>query len=371
MKQFNIHPEIHKYKRFKDFLKEFKIGDKDLIITHNSTYDKFIKRENVKGHIIVRNNYGSGEPNDEMIDRMILDIPNKEFNRIIAIGGGSVIDIAKLFTIKNVNKAIDLFEKKIPLIKDKELIIVPTTCGTGSEVTNISIAEIKEKETKMGLAIDQLYADYAVLIPELIKELPYKFFIYSSIDALIHAIESYVSPKANPYTKLFSKRAIEIILEGYMEIINKGTDYRLEIIEDFLIASNFAGIAFGNAGVGAVHALSYPLSGKYHVPHGEANYLFFTEVFKKYNDKSPDGSIKEINKIIAKTLNVEEENIYKEFEKILNKLINKSKLRGYGVLEEELETFADSVIEKQQRLLANNYISLSKKDILNIYKNLF
>ncbi len=111
----------------------------------------------------------------------------------------------------------------------------------------------------MGLGTDELFADHAVLIPELVKGLPYRFFVASSIDALIHAIESYVSPKANPYTEVFSVKAMELILKGYMQIIEKGEEYRKEIIEEFVIGSNYAGIAFGNTGVGAVHALSYPL----------------------------------------------------------------------------------------------------------------
>ena len=79
-----------------------------------------------------------------------------------------------------------LFKRELPIIRDKELIIVPTTCGTGSEVTNISIVEIKSENTKLGLAVDELYADKGVLIPELCKTMPYKAFVYSSIDALIN-----------------------------------------------------------------------------------------------------------------------------------------------------------------------------------------
>ncbi len=97
-----------------------------------------------------------------MIDAIIQATQGKKYQRIIAIGGGTVIDIGKLLTIKDAQQALDLFEKKLSLIKNRELILVPTTCGTGSEVTNISIAEIKSKHTKMGLAAAEIYADYAV-----------------------------------------------------------------------------------------------------------------------------------------------------------------------------------------------------------------
>lgn len=121
----------------------------------------------------------------------------------------------------------------------------------------------------MGLADDALLADDAVLIPELIRGLPYKFFVCSSIDALIHAVESYVSPKSNPYTQIFCRAAIESIIDVFKHIAAQGPEYRLERLREMLIASNYAGIAFGNTGVGAVHALSYPLGETITYPTGK------------------------------------------------------------------------------------------------------
>lgn len=150
------------------------------------------------------------------------------------------------------------------------------------------------------------------------------------------------------------------------------SEYRLEILEDFVVGSNFAGIAFGNTGVGAVHALSYPLGAAYHVPHGEANYQFFIEVFKTYNKKNPDGKIKEINNILSEILGVSAaSNIYDELSKILDKLLSRRPLKEYGMKEVEIEAFADNVIESQQRLLANNYADLNRDEIRNIFKALY
>lgn len=349
MKNFQLMPEIHSFNSFKDFAMEFKIGEGDLVLTQEFIYEPFMKEFNLKADFIFQERYGFGEPSDEMINKILADMPNKKIKRIIGIGGGTVIDIAKLMVFKDIKDCLDLFEKKVPFIRDKELIIVPTTCGTGSEVTNISIAEIKSKHTKMGLATDELFANQAVLIPELIKGLPFKFFVASSIDALIHAIESYVSPKANGYTELFSIKAIEMIMKGYMEIIEKGEAHRLTILKEFSTASNYAGIAFANAGVGAVHAMSYPLGGVYHVAHGEANYHLFTEVFKMYDKKNPNGKIKEINTIFKNILCLGDgEDVYKGIENVLNKLLIKKPLKEFGMKREEIELFTDSVIETQK-----------------------
>lgn len=371
LKLFSLKPTIYKYETFKEFVDEYQITEDDFILTHEAIYNKFIEPLGIRAEAIFKGDYG-GEPSDEMIEKIVANQKKDNYIRIFAIGGGSVIDIGKILALKDCNKPTDLFEGKIPSTKNKELIAVPATCGTGSEVTNVSIAEIKSKQIKLGLANDNLLPDDAVLISELSTILPYNFFVFSSIDALIHAIESFVSPKANPFTEMYSIKATEIILKGYLEIIENGEEYRNKIMDEFLLASNYAGIAFGNAGVGAVHAMSYPLSGKYHVPHGEANYQFFTEVFKTYSRKNPTGKIKHLNVLIGDILNLDEDdNIYDELEDILSKLISKNKLREYGMKEEKIELFTDSVIKEQQRLLVNNYVPLTREDILNIYKNLY
>ena len=372
MRLLKIQPEIHKFDRFEEFAGEYKIGRGDLVFTHQFLYDGFMEKLNLEAEYLFIECFGTGEPSDEMINYIMASMRGKEINRVISVGGGSVIDISKLLVLEDTDDCLNYFEKTVPIKKNKELVIVPTTCGTGSEVTNIAISEIKSKKTKMGLAVDELYPESAVLIPELFMGLPFNFFVTSSIDALIHAVEAYVSPKSNPYTEIFSVKAIEMILKGYMDILERGEEYRKAIIEEFIIGSNYAGIAFGNAGVGAVHALSYPLGGVYHVPHGEANYQFFTEVFKTYLKKSPEGKIGEINRVLASIMGVDEGcDVYEELSKVLDRLLARKPLQEYGMKEEEIEKFADSVIQGQQRLLANNYVPLTRGDIVSIYKNLY
>ncbi|MDL2283326.1 4-hydroxybutyrate dehydrogenase [Odoribacter sp. OttesenSCG-928-G04] len=371
MQLFKLKTKLSKFDRFADFATEFNLSEKDLVLTHQFLYDPYMKGLQLPCRFVMQEKYGAGEPSDEMMNQILNDVKDVKFERVIAIGGGSVIDIAKLFALKGLTNVTEAFERKIPIIKEKQLVIVPTTCGTGSEVTNISIAEIKSKHTKMGLADDAILADDAVLIPELLKGLPFKFYVYSSIDALIHATESYVSPKSNPYTRLFCKEAIQVIMDIFSKIAEKGEDYRMERLDDMLIASNYAGIAFGNTGVGAVHALSYPLGGNYHVPHGEANYQFFTTVFKCYNKKNPNGIIREVNALFAEILHTDVANVYDALDNLLGKLIKKNPLNTYGMKPEEVEGFTENVLVSQQRLLANNYVELSKEEIKNIYAELY
>jgi 4-hydroxybutyrate dehydrogenase len=365
-----IKPTIYKYDCCKKFAEEFKIGAGDLIITNEYIFAPAFGELNLRCDGIYQEKYGAGEPSDDMAEAIYRDIKG-EPKRIIAIGGGTVIDIAKLFALKKVSPILDLFDGKLEIIKDKELVLVPTTCGTGSEVTNISILALNSRGTKKGLAVDQLYADSAVLIPGLLSGLPFHFFATSSIDALIHAAESALSPKANEMTRLFGYKAIEMILSGYQTIAARGRDARLPLLEEFLLASTYAGIAFGNAGVGAGHALSYPLGAAYHVAHGEANYAIFTGVMNNYMELKQDGEIARLNAFIANILGCGAQEVYSELEKLLNNMLQKKPLHAYGVTEQDLKDFTESVMTNQGRLMANNFVPLDQERVYKIYRELF
>jgi len=370
MKQFMVKPEIYRYDTAKAFAEEFHIGKDDLVITNEYIYQPYFGALNLECEVIYQEKYGAGEPSDDMAEAIYRDIKGSP-KRIIAIGGGTIIDISKLFALKNVSPILDLYDGELEIVKDKELILVPTTCGTGSEVTNIAILALNSRGTKKGLAVDEMYADKAVLIPELLKGLPFRFFATSSIDALIHAIESSLSPKGNGYTRMFGYKAIEMILNGYKEIRDNGPEARIPLLEDFLVASNYAGIAFGNAGCAAVHALSYPLGATYHVAHGEANYAMFTGVMNNYMEIKTDGEIAKLNAFIADILGCEAAQVFEELEKLLNVLIPKKPLHEYGVTEQDLVDFTESVMVNQGRLMANNFVELDKDRVYKIYKELW
>lgn len=369
MNAFRINPMIFQMTNCEDFAAHFQLQADDLILTNAYIYDPAFGAMHLPCHVIFQEAYGSGEPSDEMVETIVRDLP-PSYRRVIGIGGGAILDIAKLLVLQNLSPIQALFDGAIEPIKERELILVPTTCGTGSEVSNISILALLARGTKKGLANDALFADTAVLIPALLSSLPFRFFATSSIDALVHAVESALSPRASELTRLFSYRAIEIILRGYLSIQEQGEAARFPLLGDFLLAANYAGIAFGNAGCGAVHALSYPLSAVYHVPHGEANYAMFTGVMKQYISIREDGEIARLNAFIAKILGCEVAGVYDALEALLNILIPKRPLRDYGMTEEEIQRFTDSVRENQQRLMANNFVPLGDSAVYDIYRAL-
>lgn len=371
MKVFQQKTKIQKFDTAKAFAKEYRIGKGDFILASRSTYETYFAPLELEAHVEYKSKYGAGEPTDLMIDALLSDFRQTDCDRIIAIGGGAVIDMAKILVLKGEGTTEQIFRRQVPLEKAHTLIAVPTTCGAGSEVSNVSITELTSIHSKLGLADDSIYADEAVLVPELLTNLPYAFFATSAIDAFIHAIESYVSPRANLYTRMFSRQAMEMILSGFRQILEHGKEYRLKLLDDFLTASNLAGIAFGNAGTGAVHAMSYPLSGVYHVTHGEANYQFLTAVFGAYQRLDPDGALKEINTLLAGLLHCGEEQVYTELEHLLDQIISRKKLREYGMTKADIRGFAESVEASQQRLLNQSYVKLTVDQMEEIYRELY
>jgi len=374
MRALKLVPEIYYFDTIKEWAEAMPITERDLLVTNEWLFEPYIEPLGVKPALILQEKYGMGEPNDDMIDEIVKDVKELDFDRILAFGGGTILDICKILALELPEKTEDLFMGKVEPKKIKELVAVPTTCGTGSEVTNVANTRLNSLGIKKGLAVEETFSDLAVLIPETLEGLPYQVFITSSVDALIHAIESYLSPKASPFTEVFSHRAVSLIMSGYKAITDEGEEIRFNYSKDYLVASTYAGIAFGNAGCAAVHALAYSIGGAFHVPHGEACYQFLTAVMKTYAAKDPDGKIRGLTGLIADRIGTDSRDtsaVCEAFEEFLGKIIVRKPLREYGMTEPQIEEFARLTYENQQRLLVNNYVYLDESELGKIFEELY
>ena len=371
MKTFQIVPEICILHSIDDFLQEFQPMKDDLVFASRGTQKRQLAGKLDGPTVIDYRAYGEGEPTDLMVEGIVKALDGKPYDRVFAIGGGTILDVAKLFALEKITPVTDLYLKKFPPKRVHPLILVPTTCGTGSEVTNISILELTKLGTKMGLAVPELYADRAVLIPELLRGLPDRVFGASAIDALIHAVESYTSPKSTPFSRMFSRKAMDMIIEGFLAIEKDGLPAREARLKDFMLASNYAGLAFGNAGCAAVHALSYPLGAAQHVPHGESNAVMFAAVYDAYKHKRYDGRLEDLTLHLANLLRTTEDDAFPKLMALLDNILPKKTLQGYGVKESDLKAYTDIVMTKQGRLMANNYTPLTEADVMGIYQKLY
>ena len=201
---------------------------------------------------------------------------------VIGIGGGSTMDVAKAIAVlvKNEGKAVDYIG--LGLLKKPGLpsIMVPTTAGTGSEVTFTSVFTMRETKAKGGINSPYLYPHTAILDPELTLELSPEVTAYTGMDALTHAIESFTSLQAHFMSEPISYKAIETISSNLRGAVFNGGDYRFR--ENMMQGSYLAGLGLAMSGVGAVHALAYPLGALFDIPHGIANALMLPYVLE-YN----------------------------------------------------------------------------------------
>ena len=371
MREILIKPQLHKFEKFREFADEFKLGKNDLVLTNEYIFEPFMKELNLECQFLFQEKFSESEPSEEMLEAIFKETVNMKYDRVIAVGGGAIMDVGKLLSIKRTGTIHQIFFKEVDVIKEKELVAIPTTCGTGSEVTNISVAIVRDakgNKTKLGLVSDQIIPDSVCIIPDLLKTLPYKPFAASAIDALIHAVESYLSPtRATLTSELFSIKAIEMILEGFRQISEKGPEARMNYLDEFVTASCYAGIAFLQAGCATVHAMSFPLGGTYNVPHGEANYALFGKVLEKYNEINPNGKIKKLKSLISRILGGSEDKALETLAAIEEKILHLKPINEYGFKVEDIEIFSDSVLANQQRLVTNSYVPLTRELIVKIY----
>lgn len=293
---------------------------------------------------------------------------------LIALGGGSAIDIAKgVSGYATYQGSIDdLIGTDLVPEKGTPVIAIPTTAGTGSEVTNISILSDKKAQLKKGMVSDYLLPDVAIVAPEMTLTMPKSVTAASGIDALVHAIEAYISVNASPITDALAIGAIKLIAKNLPKAY--ANPDHIEARENMATASLMAGMAFGNAGVAAVHALAYPLGGRYNIAHGVSNALLLPYVME-WNKISCVEKFRDIAEALGvKVTSLSDEDAADEAVKAMTRLchvVNIPKgMRFFNVPEEDIPSMAEDA-SQITRLLKNNPRKLSKEEIEEIYKSAY
>lgn len=294
------------------------------------------------------------------------------FDCVIGIGGGSTLDLAKLTAVvsENVGEVQDylnLSGNRVILKKGITKILIPTTSGTGSEVTDITVLSLKN--TKDVITHEYLIADVAIVDPELTISLPNRITASTGVDALTHAIEAFLSIDSNVTTDALAVKAIELISNSLRSAVHHGNDRKARI--DMSNGSYLAGLSFFNAGVGGVHALAYPLGSQFNIPHGESNAVLLPYVIQYISSRVPDKML-EISRLLNKEKNHEDHGIY--YYNLLQKLIIDvglpTSLKEYGIGLEDIPKLTKAAT-KQTRLLARSPMPLDERDIYRIYEMAF
>ncbi|MDB3894202.1 iron-containing alcohol dehydrogenase [Candidatus Pelagibacter sp.] len=294
---------------------------------------------------------------------------------VIGFGGGSSMDIAKLTSLilgsnENIDEAWGVSNAKGPRLP---LVLVPTTAGTGSEVTPISIITVGEEEKK-GVSSSIILPDIAILDPDLTIGLPAHTTAATGIDAMVHAIEGYTSANKNnnPISKMLGIEALKLLAGSIEKAVFDGSD--IEARGNMLIGAMLAGKSFANSPVAAVHALAYPIGGTFHVSHGLSNSLVLPYVLRFNSiDSKTAKNYAELAPFIFPEININQgsQAVCKDFIDQLEVLSKKiglpQKLREVNIPKDACKKMASDAM-KQTRLLVNNPRELTENDALNIYE---
>ncbi|WP_337473776.1 iron-containing alcohol dehydrogenase [Jutongia sp.] len=313
-----------------------------------------------------------GNPSVETVDKASAAYKESGADFIVALGGGSPMDVAKAVgVVARYGGSITEYECAVKVPGDIiPLIAVQTTAGTGSEVTAFSVITDHSRNYKLTVFSYKLIPSYAILDAELLTTAPASVAAACGIDAMVHALEAYISTAASPFSDAMAEKALELIganIRCY--VANRGD---IEAAENMLVGSLFAGIAFSWARLGDVHAMSHPVSAYFNVPHGVANAILLPTIVE-YNMLADKGKYLNIYNYIAELPAAPEEFTA---DMLVDELLNLNEALGIpagleeaGVTKDKFDAMADDAMKSGN--IAVNPRSTTKKDVLALYEKAF
>lgn len=316
------------------------------------------------------------DPTVEVVDNALNLARHHYCDAIVALGGGSSIDTAKIIALHDnpFVSAADLFNQELSKFNKLPLIAIPTTAGTGAEVTFVSVITATDG-SKFAVYHSKILPDVAILDANLTLGLPPLITAATALDAMVHCIEAYTSrTKKNPISDALAVKGLQLLWQNYNKVMTNGKN--IEARSEMLLGSCLAGMAFVNASVAAVHGLSYPLSIRFHVPHGHANALVMAGVFA-FNLPAAQQYYAELARAVLpqQTLSLDDTAaatlFIGELKQFLTESGLKTSLRELGVQQTDIDGLATLMVNTYTRLIASNPIDMTIDDVKKIYQDVF
>lgn len=332
----------------------------------------YLDRWNIDYHVF---NDITGEPTDEMVLAGVKAYEESGCDFLIGIGGGSPLDSAKAIGAMTTLKG-NIADYMGAELKGgfPPLVLIPTTAGTGSETTKFTVITDTKKGVKMLLKGDDLLPQIAIIDPEFTVTAPKSITAATGMDALTHAVESYISKKANVLTDLYALSAIKRIFQYLPLAYKDGTNKKAR--EEMSIAAFEAGVCINNASVTIVHGMSRPIGALFHVPHGISNAMLITECLSYVADGCYGRFADMARAIGAATEETKDEEASEAFLEALKTLCSQCEiptLKEYGIEKEDFETVSDKMAGDAMASgsPSNTRKEIDKEDLLKIYSRLF
>ncbi|MEN4609385.1 iron-containing alcohol dehydrogenase [Pantoea agglomerans] len=314
------------------------------------------------------------EPSQHDVAAIIATLSRPHVDMVIGIGGGSVLDVAKLLSVLCIDAAPSLdalLAGEKPQRRTRS-ILIPTTAGTGSEATPNAILAIPEKETKVGIISPVMLPDVVALVPELTTSMPAHIASSTGIDALCHLIECFTANVANPVSDNYALIGMKKLFANLETTLREPENLQARL--EMLWASYYGGASIAHAGTHLVHALSYPLGGRYHLPHGVANAILLAPCmrfvrpaavskFAQAYDLLPDADVR---------LSDEEKShaLVDYFTALVARLQLPASLEALGISPDHLPWLVEAALDVQ-RLMNNVPMAVTADDVRAVYLTLF
>ena len=312
------------------------------------------------------------EPTYMQAQKLVDEFRQSGADFIVAVGGGSAMDTAKLASllVTDRNTIRDLLDDPMLGVKTVPTCLIPTTAGTGSEATQNAIVGVPEKELKIGIVNPSMIPDYVILDAEMIRNLPRKIAAATGIDAMAHAIECFTSNKANPFSDTFALEAFDLIMNNIEKACDDPT--AMEAKNNMQIAAFYGGAAIACSGTTAVHALSYPLGGKYHIAHGVSNAILLVPVMEFNEPAIRERLAIAYDRVVhgeKECTTVEEKSawVVRRMGEIVKHLDIPTSLKEFNVSPDDLDSLVEAGMQVT-RLLVNNMREVTPDDARRIYQ---
>ncbi|MGV8905899.1 MAG: 1-propanol dehydrogenase PduQ [Acetobacterium sp.] len=304
------------------------------------------------------------DPSTEIVEKGLMHIIMKKPDALIALGGGSVIDAAKAIIYYHTNFKRIFFEDIN--VHKPTFIAIPTTAGTGSEVTEYAVITDKKKNTKIALTDILMMPDVAILDPKLIESVPAGATAATGMDVLTHAIEAFISTENNPFSRCYANKAAELVFRCLYASYVNGSD--LEAKGSMQIASCMAGIAFNSAGLGITHSIAHAFGATFHLPHGHANAIVLPYVIK-FNGQSEKVQHQYARLLsgsgILNTTGKPGDTLLKSIVSLSESLNIPASLKAFGVSEEDYLKGRNDMLDKAMADIctATNPVAVKRADM--------
>ncbi len=312
------------------------------------------------------------EPPIELIEDLHTEMAGGGFDFLVGIGGGSSLDVAKIMSVRLTSgqPVRDFMGTELVQKPGLPMALIPTTAGTGSEVTPNAIVTLTKEKLKVGIVSRFFLPDLVILDPKNTVSMPKHVTAATGMDAFIHSLESFIAKKKNPFSDTFALRSMRLISKSIRRAFHFGDD--LCAREDMLVGSMLGGMALTASGTAAVHALAYPLGGSFNIPHGVANSMLLLPVMECNFDAVVDelAAVSEAMSLNPTGSKVgDAKAVMDELWELVEELEIPKSLRGYGVTDSDVPALAEAA-SRVTRLLGNNPIPLSLEVMQGIYRKI-